>query len=88
MMKELIRSGLEQLGLTPSIPAQAPEQLAQYGQALIEKNQVMNLTAITEPRDVATLHMLDCAAFAGVWPVFREGPLLTWGLERAFPAWR
>lgn len=61
MMKELIRSGLEQLGLTPSIPAQAPEQLAQYGQALIEKNQVMNLTAITEPRDVATLHMLDCA---------------------------
>ena len=87
MMKELIRSGLEQLGLTPSIPAQAPEQLAQYGQALIEKNQVMNLTAITEPRDVATLHMLDCAP---CWRVagFPEGPLLTWGLERAFPAWR
>ena len=39
MMKELIRSGLEQLGLTPSIPAQAPEQLAQYGQALSKKTR-------------------------------------------------
>ena len=47
MMKELIRSGLEQLGLTPSIPAQAPEQLAQSGHDHIEKNQLMNLTAIT-----------------------------------------
>ena len=76
MMKELIRSGLEQLGLTPSIPAQAPEQLAQYGQALIEKNQVMNLTAITDPP--------LCWRVAS----FPEGPLLTWELERAFPAWR
>lgn len=74
MMKELIRSGLEQLGLTPSIPAQAPEQLAQYGQALIEKNQVMNLTAITEPRDVATPPYAGLRPFAGVWPVFRKDP--------------
>ena len=29
---------------------------------LLEKNQVMNLTAITDPDQVVRLHMLDCAA--------------------------
>lgn len=60
-MKELILSGLEALGLSASVPANAAEQLACYGQLLIEQNKVMNLTAITDPHDVATLHMLDCA---------------------------
>ena len=43
----------------------APEQidtLCAFGQALIEKNKVMNLTAITEPQAVAELHFLDCIA--------------------------
>lgn len=57
-MEELIASGLAQYGLS----AQAAGNLARYGEMLIAQNQVMNLTAITEPRDVATLHMLDCAA--------------------------
>lgn len=60
-MKDLISSGLAQLGLSGCTPPNAPELLARYGQALIEKNRVMNLTAITDPHDVATLHMLDCA---------------------------
>jgi len=62
MMRALISSGLEQMGLAPSVPGDCPEKLARYGQMLIEQNRVMNLTAITEPADVATLHMLDCAA--------------------------
>ena len=33
-----------------------------FGQALLEKNQVMNLTAITEPDQVAELHFYDCLA--------------------------
>ena len=43
----------------------SPEQidtLCAFGQALIEKNKVMNLTAITEPQAVAELHFLDCIA--------------------------
>ena len=60
-MRELISSGLEQLGLAPSVPADSAELLARYGELLIDQNKVMNLTAITEPKDVATLHMLDCA---------------------------
>ena len=58
-MVERIRAGLEALGL-PS-PGGA-ETLARYGELLIEKNKVMNLTAITEPEQVADLHFLDCAA--------------------------
>ena len=61
-METLIQTGLAQLGQTASVPDAAPALLSRYGQLLLEKNQVMNLTAITNPRDVATLHMLDCAA--------------------------
>ncbi len=61
-MQGLIRAGLVQLGQAGRFPDSAPSLLARYGALLLEKNQVMNLTAITEPRDVATLHMLDCAA--------------------------
>jgi 16S rRNA (guanine527-N7)-methyltransferase len=53
---------LNALGLTGKIPDQAAGQLAEYGRMLLEKNQVMNLTAITDPYQVADLHMLDCAA--------------------------
>ena len=61
-MEGLIQSGLAGLGLAGQTPEAAPAQLGRFGRLLLEKNQVMNLTAITEPRDVATLHMLDCAA--------------------------
>ena len=61
-MKQMISAGLEELGLTGCVPKDAPAQLAQYGRMLLEKNQVMNLTAIREPEGVARLHMLDCAA--------------------------
>ncbi len=57
-MKELIASGLRTLNLSEE-PARA---LAHYGDLLIQQNQVMNLTAITEPEQVARLHMLDCAS--------------------------
>lgn len=57
-MEALIAQVLADLGL----PVCKAPDLARYGQLLLEKNQVMNLTAITEPDQVARLHMLDCAA--------------------------
>ena len=36
------------------------DTLERFGKALLEKNQVMNLTAITEPSMVAELHFYDC----------------------------
>ena len=58
MMETILRDGLSSWNLpTESIPA-----LLIYGEALLETNKVMNLTAITDPADVARLHFLDSAA--------------------------
>ena len=57
-MKELLTAGLSALKL----PSEGVPVLERYAELLVEKNKVMNLTAITEPADIATLHFLDCAA--------------------------
>lgn len=57
-MEQLLRDGLRAFGLSEEgVPA-----LLRYAGLLTEKNKVMNLTAITEPADIATLHFLDSAA--------------------------
>ena len=61
-MKERLERGLAALGLTP--PPGAVERLERYAQLLLEQNKVMNLTAITEPDQMADLHFLDCAGVA------------------------
>ena len=57
-MKEILTAGLQDLQL----PTAGVDALMQYADALLETNKVMNLTAITDPADVATLHFLDSAA--------------------------
>jgi len=59
-LKTTLAQGLTALGLTP--PPEAVEKLARYCDLLLEKNQVMNLTAITDPAEVVRLHFLDSAA--------------------------
>ncbi len=56
-METALREGLPQLGLTLDPAIQA--QLCAFGEAVIRQNEVMNLTAITEPAQVARLHLLD-----------------------------
>ena len=57
-MLETLRAGLPSLGL--DLPDGADEKLCRFGCAVVEQNRVMNLTAITEPDQVAKLHLLDC----------------------------
>lgn len=59
-MKDILNQGLRDMGITP--PEDAVDKLCRYGELLLEQNQVMNLTAITEPDQVARLHFLDSAA--------------------------
>ena len=56
-MEQALREGLPGIGLALSQEAQAT--LCAFGSAVIEQNKVMNLTAITEPDQVAKLHLLD-----------------------------
>ena len=59
-MREILAQGLAEMGITP--PDGAMETLCRYAQLLLEQNQVMNLTAITQPDQIARLHFLDSAA--------------------------
>ena len=83
-MEQIISSGLEELGLTAQVPEDAPAMLSRYGQRLLEKNQVMNLTAIRVPEGVARLHMLDCAALLKYCD-FQGKTLIDVGTGAGFP---
>ena len=83
-MEAIISAGLEALGLAGRVPADAPARLARYGALLLEKNQVMNLTAIRDPEGVARLHFLDCAALLNCCD-FEGRTLIDVGTGAGFP---
>ena len=56
-MKTALKAGLP--GFQPVLPDHTADILCAFGQAVIEQNKVMNLTAITDPVQVAKLHLLD-----------------------------
>lgn len=81
-MKGILREEARLLGLSLS-----EEQLAQcerFSDALLEKNKVMNLTAITEPEAVARLHFADCLALLTV-EEFRGKRVIDVGCGAGFP---
>ena len=79
-MEVLLRRGLGDLGL----PETAAPAMARYGALLLETNQVMNLTAITDPADVAALHFLDSAALLTLTD-FKEKSVADVGTGAGFP---
>ena len=56
-MRLALDAGLPALGL--DLPEEVRNTLCAFGAAVIAQNEVMNLTAITEPAAVAKLHLLD-----------------------------
>ena len=56
-MKKTLDAGLPQLGL--ELSEETRQKLCDFGAAMVKQNEVMNLTAITEPEQVAKLHLLD-----------------------------
>lgn len=60
MMNELLTSGFAQMGIDADASQLA--QLGDFTARMLETNKVMNLTGITEPDEIATKHLLDCAA--------------------------
>jgi 16S rRNA (guanine527-N7)-methyltransferase len=61
-MYETLLAGLPELGL--ELTEKTAEKLCQFGEAVVKQNEVMNLTAITEPSQVARLHLLDSLTVA------------------------
>jgi len=81
-VRQLLTTGLAQLGIVP--PDGSVDALVRYGDLLLARNQVMNLTAITAPDDVATLHFLDSAALLKAAD-FRGKRVLDVGTGAGFP---
>ena len=81
-MRAALQRGLERLGLP--LDAQTQERLTRFGAAVIEKNRVMNLTAITEPAAVAELHLLDSLTLLKALPLAGKS-LLDVGTGAGFP---
>lgn len=48
------------------------EQFFRYYEMLLEKNKVMNLTAITQENEVVTKHFVDSLSLVRVFPLWRE----------------
>ena len=81
-MKQSLLSALEPLGIR--LTEEQIAQFCRYGDALIEKNAVMNLTAITDPADVARLHFADCLALLNLAD-FKEKSVIDVGCGAGFP---
>lgn len=81
-MRETLQSGLSGLGL--SLSEEQLDRFCLYGKLLLEKNQVMNLTAIREPEKVATLHFLDSLTLLRTAD-FREKTVIDVGCGAGFP---
>lgn len=56
-MRNALDDGLSSLGL--SLPEDRREKLCAFGEAVLRQNEVMNLTAITEPAQAGELHLVD-----------------------------
>lgn len=79
-MEQILKSGFSVLGL----PTTALPSLLRYAQLLLGKNRVMNLTAITDPSEVARLHFLDSAALLNLVN-FRGASVVDVGTGAGFP---
>ena len=81
-MEQTLRSECARLGI--ALTDAQVQRFCRFGQALIEKNQVMNLTAITEPQAVAKLHFADCLALLQAAD-FRGRSVIDVGCGAGFP---
>lgn len=81
-MKQTLLAGLPAYSL--SLSDVQLDTLCRFGEMLIEKNEVMNLTAITEPQAVAQLHFLDCMALLGAAD-FKDKRVIDVGCGAGFP---
>ena len=62
LMRQTLDEGLPALGL--DLSEETRNTLCAFGAAVVKQNEVMNLTAITAPDQVAKLHLLDSLSVA------------------------
>ena len=86
MMKDVftrIKSEMDPLGV--SVTDGQIEQMTDFFQMLVEKNRVMNLTAITDPEDALVRHFLDSLMLVRVIDPDKTDSLIDVGTGAGFP---
>lgn len=78
-----LRNGIEKLEL--SAEPEKIEQLTDFYELLIEKNKVMNLTAITDFDEVVLKHYIDSLAITQVVQIEKYPSILDLGTGAGFP---
>ena len=81
MMEAHLRKGLAELGLGDD----AAPSLLRFGELLLEKNKVMNLTGITEFQEVLVKHFLDSLACVKAVDMSRIKRIMDIGTGAGFP---
>jgi 16S rRNA (guanine527-N7)-methyltransferase len=81
-LKDTIITGLGAMGI--ECTGEQADALVRYAGLLTGRNRVMNLTAITEPDEIARLHFLDSAACLKLIPE-EEASLVDVGTGAGFP---
>ena len=80
---DLLEQGCKEFGI--ALTQKQKEQFVRYYELLVEWNQVMNLTAITEFDQVITKHFLDSLSLVKVCDVAQAGRILDVGTGAGFP---
>ena len=80
---EKILKGLEELQI--ELSDNQIQQFIRYYEMLVEKNKVMNLTAITEFDEVIEKHFLDSLSLIKVYDLKKEVSVMDMGTSAGFP---
>lgn len=78
----VFENGLSNLGI--DLTDEQKQQFIDYYEMLIEKNKVMNLTAITEFREVVNKHFIDSLSLIKAYPLTKD-KILDLGTGAGFP---
>lgn len=82
--QQLLLEGCQKFGI--ELPPSAPDKLDRYAQLLVEWNQKMNLTAITEPQEIVWKHFVDSLLLLKAAELPQGASLIDVGTGAGFPS--
>ncbi len=82
-MKELLNKAAQQLNI--SLSEEQLQQFLRYKELLLEWNEKMNLTAITDEKEIMLKHFVDCISVLSVYIPKEGAKLIDVGTGAGFP---
>ena len=82
-MKDLLSQAAQQMNI--SLEEKQLQQFLRYKELLLEWNEKMNLTAITDEREIILKHFIDCISILSVYTPNAKATLIDVGTGAGFP---